>query len=606
MFQTYDPVSDRSFAAKNLPLLRAAMAEQKLDGFLVPHDDEYLNEYLPARAERLMWASGFSGSAGAAIIFLDQAVVFTDGRYTLQVRDQVDDQYYEFADLTDLPPHKWLAEHGKPGQRIGYDPLLHSRNGLKQLDKSAEKAGFVLVPVAANPIDAAWQDQPDAPQTPVVPHPEDYAGKSSYDKRREIAATLKKEGADAVLLTAPHSLAWLFNIRGSDVHATPLPLGRAILHTDGTAALFIDPAKVSDGLQDHLTAEVSLHPETEIADAITELGAESLTVMLDPGLAPVWFFDRLQDAGAEILEAQDPCALPRACKNDSEISGTRTAHIRDGVAVSRFLHWIATEAQDGSVSEIDAAQKLEGFRKMSNQLNDISFDSISGAGDHGAVVHYRVTTETNQMLEPGSLFLIDSGGQYPDGTTDITRTVPIGEATDEMRNRYTLVLKGHIALATARFPKGTTGHQLDILARKPLWEAGLDYDHGTGHGVGSYLGVHEGPQNISKKNINQPLMPGMICSNEPGFYKTGEFGIRIENLIVVRPAQPVKGGEREMLSFETVTMAPLARNLIDVTLLTDEERQWVNDYHAEVREKLSGNITEPEVKAWLIEMTAPV
>ncbi len=605
MFQSFDPVSDRTFASKNLPLLRNMMTEQKLDGFLVPHDDEYLNEYLPAFAERLMWVSGFSGSAGSAIIFIDRAVIFTDGRYTLQVREQVDGGFFEFEDLTENPPHIWLAQNGKTGSRIGYDPMLHSPSSLDSLTSAADRAGFVLVPVDQNPIDLAWQDQPGAPVSPVVPHGEEFAGKGSKQKRTEIAAVLKNNGADAVVLTAPHSLAWLFNIRGKDVHATPLPLGRAILHADGTAALFLHPDKVNAELEEHLTGEVSIHPEDEVAEALKELGANSLSVMIDPALAPVWFFVQLEQAGATIIRAADPCALPRARKNDCEIEGTRRAHIRDGIAVSRFLHWVATEAQDGSVTEIDAAKKLEGFRTKSNLLNDISFDSISAAGSNGAHCHYRVTTETNRKLEQGTLFLIDSGGQYPDGTTDITRTVPIGIPTEEMRRCYTLVLKGHIALATVKFPRGTSGHQLDVLARRPLWEAGLEYDHGTGHGVGSYLGVHEGPQNISKKLISQPLEPGMICSNEPGYYKAGEFGIRIENLIVVNEPEAVSGGEREMLSFETITMAPLERQLIDQRLLTQDEINWVNNYHTEVYAKLAGD-AEPGVEVWLKEMTAPL
>ena len=605
MFQSFDPVSDRSFAGKNLPLLRAEMAAQNLDGFIVPHDDEYLNEYLPDCAERLMWVSGFSGSAGAAIVLTDGAVMFTDGRYTLQVREQVDDRFYSFEDISDMSLSAWLAEHGKPGARIGYDPMLHSPAGLEALNKASDRAGFVLVPTQQNPIDAAWKNRPEPPVTPIVLHADDFAGKSSQTKRQEIAAAVQKAGADAVVLTAPHSLAWLFNIRGKDVHATPLPLGRAILHTDGTAALFVHPDKVDDTLRAHLTAEVSIHPETEIADALAELGENSMSVMIDPALAPVWFFDQLEQAGADIVKGADPCALPRAQKNQTEIEGARQAHIRDGIAVSRFLHWVATDGQSGTVTEIEAARKLESFRTMSNQLNDISFDSISAAGSNGAHCHYRVTTETNKTLERGTLYLIDSGGQYPDGTTDITRTVPIGEPTEEMRRCYTLVLKGHISLATVRFPKGTSGHQLDVLARRPLWEAGLDYDHGTGHGVGSYLAVHEGPQNISKKLISQPLEPGMICSNEPGYYKTDAFGIRIENLIVVRKPEPVAGGEREMMSFETITMAPLERTLIDTSLLTSEEIDWVNAYHAEVYKKLSDGL-EPELLSWLKEMTAPL
>jgi Xaa-Pro aminopeptidase len=605
MFQTYDPASDRSFAAKNLPLVRAVMEDLGIDGFLVPHDDEYLNEYLPDYAERLMWVSGFSGSAGAAIIMKDRAVAFTDGRYTLQIRDQVDDAYFEYEDITDMPMHKWLAKNGKPGMTFGYDPMLHSKNGLMTLLRASDQAGFSLRPVETNPIDTAWTDQPAPPSEPVVPHRDEFAGKSHQQKRAEVSLALQQKGADAAFLTAPHSIAWLFNIRGKDVHATPLPLGRAIIFADGTAALFIDPAKISSDLEKHLTQEVSLHPESEIGDAINELGENSLSVLIDPAISPVWFFDRLMDAGADIIEGADPCSLPRACKNEIEISGSRNAHIRDGKAVTRFLHWIATEAQDGTVTEIDAAKKLEEFRRQSNMLKDISFDSISGAGSNGAIVHYRVTTPTDKTLDKDSLYLIDSGGQYPDGTTDITRTLAIGDPTEEMRRHYTLVLRGHIALATARFPKGTSGHQLDALARKPLWDAGLDYDHGTGHGVGSYLAVHEGPQNISKKLISQPLMPGMICSNEPGYYKTGEYGIRIENLIVVKQAEPVAGGEREMLSFETITMAPLERRLIDTSLLTKEEIDWVNDYHAQVKEKLSGDL-EPEIASWLEAMTAPL
>ncbi len=587
MFQSFDPVSDRSFAAKNLPLLREVMKSQKVDGFLILHDDEYLNEYLPDFAERLMWASGFSGSAGSAIAFLDKAVIFTDGRYRLQVRQQVDENHFEFEDLTTNPPAKWLAQHGQTGSRIGYDPMLHSPADLENLQAASDRAGFVLVPVQMNLIDMAWTDQPEPPVTPIVLHGEEFAGKSSKEKRQEIAAKVKSRGADAAVLTAPHSLAWLFNIRGKDVHATPLPLGRAIIHTDGTAALFVHPDKVDDELMSHLTQEVSVHPEAEIGEALDELGENSFSVLIDPNLSPAWFFDRLTAAGADIVKGADPCALPRAMKNDCEIEGARRAHIRDGVAITKFLHWAATEAQDGTKTEIEAAQKLEEFRAQSNLLNDISFDSISAAGSNGAHCHYRVTTESNKTLERGSLFLIDSGGQYPDGTTDITRTLPIGDATDEMRKCYTLVLQGHISLAVAKFPKGTSGHQLDAFARRPLWEAGLDYDHGTGHGVGSYLAVHEGPQNISKKLISQPLEPGMICSNEPGFYKAGEFGIRIENLIVVNQPEPVEGGEREMLSFETITMAPLERALIATSMMTTEEISWVNDYHAEVRAKLS-------------------
>ncbi|MGV6801428.1 MAG: M24 family metallopeptidase [bacterium] len=602
MFQNFDPVSDKSFAAKHLPLLRAQLQLQGLDGLLVPHDDEYLNEYLPAAAERLMWASGFSGSAGASIILQDKAHIFTDGRYTIQVRDQVDADYFEFHDYDAASLANWLATNVQKGMTIGYDPMLHSKAALTGLQEVAQKVGCSLKAVSPNPIDVAWKDRPAPSSAQIVPHAEQFAGRSSQEKRQLIASELVKENADAVVLTAPHSLAWLFNIRGGDVHATPIALGRAIFFKDGTAKLFVSRAKVTEELRDHLGSDVEIFSEALVADHLQELGKKQQNVMLDPAISPVWFYTTLVEAGAHIIERPDPCALPRARKNDTEIEGARNAHIRDGEAITNFLHWLATQAQDGSQTEISAAQKLEDFRSKSNLLKDISFDTISGAGSHGAICHYRVTSETNKTIEPGTLYLVDSGGQYPDGTTDITRTLAIGEPSEEMRNRYTLVLKGHIALATAKFPKGTTGHQLDILARRPLYEAGLDYDHGTGHGVGSYLGVHEGPQNISKKAIHQPLEPGMICSNEPGYYKEGEFGIRIENLIIVNKPEPITGGEREMLSFETITMAPLARELIDTDMLTEQELAWVNDYHRKVREKLQPQLSG-EALEYLLSQT---
>ncbi len=603
MFQTYEPKSDRSFAKTHLPLLRAAMKAQGLDGLVVPHDDEYLNEYLPDHAERLMWVSGFSGSAGSALVLQKSAHMFTDGRYTLQVRDQVDGDFFSYEDVPDTSPAIWLAQNAQAADVIGYDPMLHSKNGLDELEKAAVKAGFTLKAVAPNPIDVAWTDKLAPPLTPTIPHPDEFTGKSSKTKRDEIAASLTKRGVDVALLTAPHSLAWLFNIRGADVHATPIPLGRALIHKDGTADLFLAPEKVSANLKSHLGNEISVSDEAAVVQALSDLGKQGKTVLVDPDLAPVGYINELEKAGATIVLAQDPCALPRATKNETEKQGTRDAHIRDGVAITKFLYWLATDAQSGDVTEIEAASKLEALRKEDPGLRDISFDSISAAGSNGAHCHYRVTTETNKTLERGILFLIDSGGQYPDGTTDITRTVPIGEASAEMKDRYTRVLKGHIALATARFPKGTTGHQLDILARLPLYQVGLDYDHGTGHGVGSFLGVHEGPQNISKKAVLQPLLPGMICSNEPGFYKAGEFGIRIENLVIVTKEQPIKGGERPMMGFETITMAPLARDLIMVDLLTEDERSWVDDYHAEVRTKLGPSL-DGEVKTWMASQTA--
>ncbi|MEM9617097.1 MAG: aminopeptidase P family protein [Pseudomonadota bacterium] len=605
MFQTFEPVSDRSFAGKHLPLLRAEMAGQNLDGFIIPHDDEYQNEYIPEYAERLMWATGFSGSAGAAIVMSDRAVMLTDGRYTLQVRQQTDADYFEYVDISDVSPAEWLADNAAKGARVGYDPMLHTMASVNRLKAAAEKTGFHLVAVSQNPVDAAWKDQPGAPVTPVKPHDLTYAGKSSDEKRREIANAIADAGADTTLITAPPSIAWLFNIRGQDVARSPLPLGRALIDKYGKATLFLSPEKTGNELPTHLGDDVDLRAEADVVAALEKLGASGASVAIDPALAPSKYVDDLTAAGAEIIELTDPCALPRATKNEAEIEGARTAHIRDGVAVTRFLHWLDTDAQSGEIDEITAAKKLEEFRAQSDLLRDLSFDTISGAGSNGAICHYRVSTESNITLDRNTLFLIDSGGQYPDGTTDITRTVPIGDASDEMRDRFTRVLKGHIALATMKFPAGTTGHQLDSIARKPLWDVGLDYDHGTGHGVGSFLGVHEGPQRIAKAANDQALKPGMILSNEPGFYKAGEFGIRIENLIVVTQPKPQPGGEREMMEFETITLAPINLDLVKIDLLSDQERDWLNAYHARVRSTLGSQIPG-EIKDWFGNATRTI
>ncbi len=605
MFQTYDPVSDRSFASKHLPLLREVMKAQSLDGFLVPHDDEYQNEYIPAYAERLMWVSGFSGSAGSAIIMQERAVIFVDGRYTLQVRDQTDDHFFEFESLSENPPHKWLAQNTKSGQTIGYDPMLHSVHGLSALKQAAQKSGCTLVPVARNPIDEAWDDQPAHPDAKIVPHPLSHAGKSAEEKRARIAEDLTQRGIDAALITAPPSIAWAFNIRGGDVDRSPLPLSRAILYKDGKADIFFDERKNSNSLTQHLGSDVSVHNETRVNAVLQSLAQKKQKILLDAGSTPIGYADLLKSEGAVIVHGDDPCALPRACKNETEINGTRQAHIRDGVAVTQFLHWFAHEAQDGETDEITAAKKLEEFRAQSDELKDLSFDSISGSGPNGAIVHYRVSTLTNRKLEKQSLFLIDSGGQYKDGTTDITRTLPVGTPSDEMKDRFTRVLKGHIALATARFPTGTSGHQLDAFARRPLWEAGLDYDHGTGHGVGSFLGVHEGPQRIASWPNPVALQPGMILSNEPGYYKSGEYGIRIENLIVVKPLSSIKEGERPMMGFETITLAPINLDMIDPSILTQIEIDWLNDYHHRVRETLSPLLPAP-IADWLKDVTKPL
>jgi len=596
VFQTYDDPGGPALGRKHLPRLRKALKAAGLDGFIVPHEDEWQNEYVPAAYDRLAWTTGFTGSAGAAVVLADEAAVFTDGRYTLQVRAQVDGDLFAYRDLVDGGVPAYIRERGQRGARIGYDPKLHSPDSLDRLRSAADAAGVILVPVARNPIDEIWDDRPAIPMAKVVPQQETYTGENASSKRHRLGEALAGEGADAVVITSPASIAWLFNVRGGDVARTPLPLGEALLHKDGTADLFLADEKVSPELRQWLGNEVAIKPSEELQPTLRGLGGKK--IKLDPSTASAWYFEELKGAGAEIVRGQDPVVLPRACKNAAEIEGSRKAHTRDGVAVSRFLHWLATDAQTGKVQEIEACQKLEQFRADTGALKDLSFDSISGAGPNGAIVHYRVTKKTNRKLARGSLFLIDSGGQYLDGTTDITRTVAIGRPSKEMKERFTRVLKGHIALSRVRFPKGTTGHQLDALARMFLWEAGLDYDHGTGHGVGVYLGVHEGPQRIAKFVNTQPLEPGMILSNEPGYYKTGAYGIRIENLQVVTPAEDIDGGERPMLGFETLTLAPIARDLIVKALLTKDEIAWVNGYHARVWEKIGPQL-DGEAKVWL-------
>jgi Xaa-Pro aminopeptidase len=604
MRQTFDETTDPSFGPKHLPLIRKAMAEQGLDALLVPHEDEHQNEYLPPANDRLGWATGFTGSAGAAVIFQDKAAIFVDGRYTLQVRDQVDAKTFEIRDLVDGGVTAYLEQAAQKGQAIGYDPRLHSPDALERLKAAAAKAGAELKPVPVNPLDAAWgAARPAQPAAPVVPHPLEYAGEESAAKRKRVGEALAKSGAAAAVITAPASLAWLFNIRGGDVIRSPLPLGQAILNADGTARLFLDPRKVTQDLPAWLGNQVALERPEDLPAALAELKGQ--TVLVDPAQSSAWYFETLGGAGAKVLRGEDPCALPRACKNAVEIEGARKAHARDGAALTRFLHWLGTEGQASPPDEITAVRTLEGFREATGALKDLSFDTIAGAAGNGAVVHYRPTERLNRRAEPGSLMLIDSGAQYLDGTTDVTRTVAIGEPTQEMRERFTLVLKGHLALGRVRFPAGTTGSALDVLARQALWAHGLDYDHGTGHGVGSYLGVHEGPQRISKAPNSVALKPGMIVSNEPGYYKEGAYGIRIENLQVVTEAQPIPGGERPMHGFETLTLAPIDRRCVVREMLSDEERAQLDAYHARVREVVGPQL-EGDALAWLDAATAPI
>jgi Xaa-Pro aminopeptidase len=599
MRQTFHETTDPSFGSRHLPLIRAAVAAQGLNGFLVPHEDEHQNEYLPAANDRLGWATGFTGSAGAAVILTGKAALFVDGRYALQAPQQVDQSLFEIHDLVDGGPSAWLKANVKSGEVIGYDPRLHSPDSLAHLRQAVEQAGGTLKAVSENPLDAAWgAERPAQPTAPVVPHSLNHAGETSADKRRRVADAMN---ADAAVLTAPSSIAWLFNVRGGDVIRSPLPLAQAILRRDAAATLFLDPVKISPGLTDWLGPEVTLAAPADLESTLKALNGQ--VVAIDPAQSSAWYFDQLESAGARVFRTPDPCALPRAAKNAVEIEGSRQAHRRDGAALSRFLHWVDT--RNAPVDEIDAVETLEGFREATGALKDLSFDTIAGAGPNGAVVHYRPTTRTRRAAQAGDLLLVDSGGQYLDGTTDVTRTVAIGEPSAEMRQRFTLVLKGHLALSRVRFPVGTTGSALDALARSALWSYGLDYDHGTGHGVGSYLGVHEGPQGIYKRASTVALQPGMIVSNEPGYYKTGAYGIRIENLQVVTPAAAIVGGERPMLGFEPLTLAPIDRKLVDADLLDTTERAQLNAYHARVLAEIGPQL-DGDAAAWLKDACAPL
>ena len=603
-----DGLSDADFARLPRPArlagLRAELVERGLDGFVVPRSDEHQGEYVPPRGQRLAWLTGFTGSAGVAVVLRQRAALFVDGRYTLQAAQQVDGGLFEIHHLIEEPPPRWLVTALKRGEVLGYDPWLHTPQDVERLRMAADKAGAVLRAVESNPVDRVWTDQPAAPLAPVVAHPEVFAGESAQSKRERLARALAEDGTQAAVLTMPESVAWLLNIRGGDVPHTPLPLSFAILRADASVALFIDRRKLTPGLDRHLGNAVTVQPPEELGPALDALAAAGGPVRVDPATAASWIFDRLERAGAVIHRAADPCLLPKACKNPVEIAGTRAAHRRDGAALTRFLAWLAQVAPQGGLGEIAASDRLEALRREGEHFRDLSFPTISGAGSNGAIVHYRATAQSEKRLEPGTLYLLDSGAQYLDGTTDVTRTVAIGEPTAEMRDRFTRVLKGHIALALARFPRGTTGTQLDALARRSLWRKGLDYDHGTGHGVGSYLGVHEGPQRISKAPNSQPLLPGMIVSNEPGYYQTGAYGIRIENLVLVQPVV-AEGGEREMLGFETLTLAPIDRNLIEPSMLDDEEIEWLDAYHARVREELTP-LVDADTARWLAEVTRPL
>ena len=585
--------------------LRKELGQEGLAGFLVPRADEHQGEYVPPRAQRLAWLTGFTGSAGLAVVMVDRAAIFVDGRYTLQVRDEAPDDLFEYHHVTDSPPAEWLRLHLRPGNRLGYDPWLHTIESVERLQATCGKVGATLLPVVENLVDRIWDDQPPAPRGPIVPHDLKHAGRPSPDKRREIGELLGRDGVDAVVLTAPDSIAWLLNVRGSDVAHTPLPLAFAMVHRDASVDLFVDATKLAPGLREHLGEGVRVLPPDGLGPALDRLGSARRTVQADSSATAAWIIQRLTTAGATVVRAADPCLLPKATKNDVELAGARSAHEKDGIALTRFLAWLAREAPTRRLTEISAAERLDAFRAEEPLFRDVSFPTISGAGPNGAIVHYRATPRTDRRIEPGMLYLVDSGAQYLDGTTDVTRTVAIGPPTAEQRDRFTRVLRGHIALAMARFPKGTTGSQLDALARTPLWDAALDYDHGTGHGVGSYLSVHEGPHRISKVGNTVALRPGMIVSNEPGYYKTAEYGIRIESLVVVVPVPAPPGGEVSLYGFETLTLAPIDRTLVDPALLAPAELSWLDAYHARVRDALSPRV-DRETAAWLADATRPL
>ena len=582
--------------------LRAEVARRGLDGFIVPHADPQQCENLPRHAERLLWLTGFTGSAGIALVLETRAALFVDGRYTLQADDQVDNKLFEHRHIADDTPLAWIVAH-LHGGRLGYDPWLHTADGARKFRAACQKGGGQLVACEGNPIDAVWSGRPPAPLAPVVPHHERFTGVGAASKRQQIAETLRQSNDAACLLAAPESIAWLLNIRGGDVPSSPLALGFAILHDDARVDLFMDRRKLDRDLGAWLGNGVTVREPDDLGAVLDGLAEGDGRLAADPASVAAWIFERVVAAGGEIARRADPCVLPKARKNETELNGARAAHLRDGVALTRFLHWFDGRAHGGShgggLDEIAAADHLEALRAENEHFRGLSFRTIAGSGPHGAIVHYGVTEATNRRLEPGELFLVDSGGQYLDGTTDVTRTLAVGEPSAAQRRHFTAVLQGHIALGSARFPAGTTGHQLDSLARQALWRLGLDYDHGTGHGVGSYLGVHEGPQGISKRPSSVALVPGMIVSNEPGYYETGAYGIRIENLVCVVES------EDGMLAFETLTRAPIDRRLIDAERMTAPEIQWLDDYHATVREALTP-LLEAETAQWLARVTRPI
>ena len=603
-FQSFEDHAERAASVQRVKALRTELARRALTGFVVPRADRHQNEYVPASEERLAWLTGFAGSAGTVIVLMERAVLFVDGRYTLQVREQVDTSLFTIEHLVETPPDKWIEQNLSSSDRLGYDPWLHTAEGAERLGKACTAVGATLVAVEPDLIDAIWTARPAPPLGALSLHDLRFAGEAADTKLARIRAEVTKLRADALVISDPHAVAWTFNIRGSDVAHTPLPLAFAIVPREGRPALYVDGRKLSDEVRSALETLADVREPAEFVRALGALGQGKKTIRLDQATAADAIGRLIASHGGKVARGPDPIALMKAVKNDVEISGTRAAHVRDGAAVTRFLAWLDREAPRGQLTEISAIEALESFRRDTGLLRDISFPTIAGAGADGAIVHYRVTAKTDQPIKSGELFLIDSGGQYEDGTTDITRTVAVGEPTAEMRDRFTRVLKGHIAIASAVFPDGTTGAQLDSFARQFLWAQGLDFDHGTGHGVGSYLSVHEGPARISKLG-STPLKRGMILSNEPGYYKAGEYGIRIENLVLVVEGPKAAGAEKPLNAFETLTLAPIDRRLIERKLMTAAEISWLDAYHARVAEELTP-LVDDATRPWLAAATRPL
>jgi Xaa-Pro aminopeptidase len=603
LFQTFDEPETGVALSARLSAFREELARRNLTGFIIPRADQQQNEYVAPSEERLAWLTGFTGSAGLAIVLRGEAAVFVDGRYTLQAVKQVDAKAWHVEPLVEPPPETWLEKHLARGDRLGFDPWLHTAAAAERFALACTRAGAELIAVDTNPLDAVWTERPALPLAPVTLHGTQFSGEAEADKLKRIAAEIDRLGVDALVLSDSHAVAWTFNIRGGDVSHTPLPLSYALVPKTGRPMLFIDRRKLSNSVRDHLEQVADVTDPGALTIALTELARGGSVIALDNATAADALSRLISAAGGKTVRGNDPVSLLKAVKNSTEIKGTQTAHRRDAVALARFLAWIDREAPSGALTEIDAVEALETFRRETGALKDVSFPTISGTGPNGAIVHYRVTRKSNRRIAPGDLLLVDSGAQYEDGTTDVTRTISIGQPTMEMIDRFTRVLRGHIAIARAVFPDGTTGAQIDTLARQFLWQAGVDFEHGTGHGVGSYLSVHEGPARISKLGAT-PLKRGMILSNEPGYYKTDAFGIRIENLVLV-VGLDIAGAEKPVNAFETLTLAPIDRRLIDLNMLSGDELSWLNEYHERVRHEVRPHVDEA-TKLWLDAATAPL